>query len=756
MAPLMKTTNMKKILTLLMAAAALFSVQVKADEGMWLPMLIQRLNYADMQKHGLKLSAEEIYSVNKSSLKDAIVVLNGGSCTAEMISGQGLFLTNHHCAYGVIQDNSSTEHDYLTDGFWAMAMKQELPANGMTAGFLVEMRDVTDAVLGDVSITLSGQERAKAIREAIGKVEEEIKGDVEEHYDIRIRSFFEGNEYYAFVYETFRDVRLVGAPPSSIGKYGGDTDNWMWPRHTGDFSLMRVYMGADGKPADYSEANVPYQPKHFLPVSLDGVNKGDFAMIMGYPGSTDRYLSSYGVEQELSVRQPNTVKVRETRLALMKEDMKASDEVRIKYASKYAGVSNYWKYFIGQQRGLKRLKVKEKKQAQEAEFMKWVNADNERKEIYGNVLNDWKEGFESSNETALYRTYINECVFGSEAVVMAWRTSSLYSALSAEEQNQEQIDELVADLKDRADKFYKDYNMPTDRKVSAALFKFFNDDVPADLQPEFFKENVSKFKGDFTKMVEKMYAKSVFRSKEAYLEFLNAPSKKALDKDMIYEFMDGFLSHYRGTMAPMMSPAMEKIENANRLFVNGLRKMNPDKNYYPNANSTMRVTYGNVLDYYPADAVYYNFYTTLDGVMEKEDPNNDEFIVPEKLKEFYKAKDYGPYGTDGELRVCFLTNTDITGGNSGSPVINANGELIGCAFDGNWEAMSGDIAFEPELQRTIAVDIRYVLFIIDKYAGADHLIKEMKVVHNTMKKPEVGKEEAKGAMAPEAKSQTKG
>lgn len=746
---------MKKLVSLALIALMMVPTIVRADEGMWLPMLIKRLNYADLQKHGLKLSAEEIYSVNQSSLKDAIVVLNGGSCTAEMISGKGLFLTNHHCAYGVIQDNSSTDHDYLTEGFWAMAMKEELPAKGMTAGFLIEMRDVTDAVLGDVSITLSGQERQAAVREAVNKAKEQIQGEVEEHYDVLIRSFFEGNEYYAFVYETFKDVRLVGAPPSSIGKYGGDTDNWMWPRHTGDFSLMRVYMGPDGKPAEYSEDNVPYEPKHFLPVSLDGVNKGDYAMVMGYPGSTDRYLSSYGVEQELTVRQPNTVKVREKRLALMKEDMKASDEVRIKYASKYAGVSNYWKYFIGQQRGLKRLKVKEQKQALEADFMKWVNASNERKEIYGNVLNDWKEGFESSRETSLYRTYINECIFGSEAVVMAWRTSRLYGALAAETPDQAKIDAQVEELKGRAEKFYKDYNMPTDKKVTAALFQFFSEDIPADLQPEFFKNYLSKYKGDFAKLTEKMYAKSIFRSEEAFMEFLNAPSKKVLDKDMVYEFMNGFLNHYRGSVAPMMGPANEKIDNSNRLFVHGLREMNPDKNYYPNANSTMRVTYGNVLDYFPADAVYYNFYTTLEGVMEKEDPNNDEFIVPAKLKELYEAKDYGPYGQDGTLRVCFLTNTDITGGNSGSPVINGNGELIGCAFDGNWEAMSGDIAFEPELQRTIAVDIRYVLFIIDKYAGADHLIKEMKVVHHTMKKPSVGTE-ASGEMAPEKSEQSKG
>lgn len=691
-------------------------------------MLVKRLNYADMQKHGLQLTADEIYSVNKSSLKDAIVVLNGGSCTAEMISDKGLFLTNHHCAFGVIQDNSSTDHDYLTDGFWAMAMNEELPANGMTAGYLVEMRDVTADVLGDVSITLSGSERDKAIREAIAKVEEQVKSEVAEHYDIKTKSFFEGNEYYLFVYETFRDVRLVGAPPSSIGKYGGDTDNWMWPRHTGDFSLMRVYSGEDGKPADYAESNKPHQPKHFLPVSIAGVEKDDYAMIMGYPGRTDRYLSSFGVAQQLSVQQPSTVKIREKRLALLKEDMETSDEIRIKYASKYAQVSNYWKYFIGQQRGLKRLKVKEQKQELEAKFDAWINESDERKEIYGSVLSDWKSAFESSNETATYRTYLNECVFGSEAIVMAWRTSKLYGALSAETPDQATIDALVEELKGRSKKFYKDYNMSTDKKVTAALFELFTNDVPAGLQPEFLTEAVSKNKGDFNKLTDKMYGKSIFRSKEAFDAFLANPSAKTLKKDVVFTYMNGFIAHYRGSVAPSMGPNQEKIRNANRLFVHGLREMNSNVNYYPNANSTMRVTYGNVLDYYPADAVYYNYYTTIEGIMEKEDPSNDEFIVPAKLKELYENKDYGQYGQDGTLRVCFLTNTDITGGNSGSPVINGRGELIGCAFDGNWEAMSGDIAFEDKLQRTIAVDIRYVLFIIDKYAGAKHLIDEMKLV----------------------------
>ena len=459
----------KRIFSLLLVPALLASSAVRADEGMWLPMLIKRLNYQDMKAHGLQLTAEEIYSVNNSSLKDAIVALNRGSCTAETISEKGLLLTNHHCAFGVIQDNSSPEHDYLKDGFWAMAMKEELHARNMTASYLIEMRDVTNEVLGDVSITLKGDERRAAVREAIAAVQETISGEVEEHYDVQIKSFFEGNEYYAFVYEVFEDVRLVGAPPSSIGKYGGDTDNWMWPRHTGDFSLLRVYMGEDGKPAPYSESNKPYKAKHFLPVSIGGVEKGDFAMIMGYPGSTDRYLSSEGVKQQLDYRQPSVVKIRDKRLKLLKEDMSQSDAIRIKYASKYAQVSNYWKYFIGQQRGLKRLKVYDKKKKLEEDFQRWVIADKERKNIYGTVLADWQKGFEQDSKTILFRTYFGESIFGSEAALMAWRSSRLSSLLGQEDAPEDQLEAAMADLKERAEKFFQDYNEPTDRKVTAAL-----------------------------------------------------------------------------------------------------------------------------------------------------------------------------------------------------------------------------------------------------------------------------------------------
>lgn len=720
---------MKKGLSIVLGIGMLLCkpVLTMADEGMWLPMLVKRLNYEQMQKYGLKLTPEEIYSVNHASLKDAIVMLNGGMCTAEMVSPKGLMLTNHHCAYGVIQANSTVEHDYLTDGFWAMAMKEELPAEGMTASFLIEMRDVTDKILGDVSITVSGQEREEAVSAAINAVSEEVAKEFPAHYEIRVKDFFGGNEFYLFVYETFKDVRLVGAPPSSIGKYGGDTDNWMWPRHTGDFAMLRVYESPEGKPATYAEANVPHKPKHFLPVSLNGVDKGDFAMIMGYPGSTDRYLSSYGVNSELTLVQPARVKIRGERLAILKEDMDASDKVRIAYASKYAGISNYWKYFQGQMRGLKRLKVYDKKKALEEDFSSWVAQLPERKEIYGNVLTDLNEGYVAHDEIALGRVYLNEAVFGSEIIQMAFRAMQLEAALSAEKENPDGVKAAVEGLKQRAESFYEDYNAPTDKKVTAKMLELYHEDLPAELQPETLNEMFKKYdtgKG----IADYVFEKSVFDSQAELNAFLEKPSLKKLQKDPAYQLASGFLNFYRSTLQPPLGAAYDKIGNADRLFIHGLREMNADKAYYPNANSTMRFTYGQVLDYYPADAVYYNYFTTLEGVMEKEDPTNDEFIVPAKLKELYKKKDYGRYAEDGKMVVCFLSNNDITGGNSGSPVINGSGELIGIAFDGNWEAMSGDIAFEHDMQRTISVDIRYVLFIIDKYAGAKHLVDEMTLV----------------------------
>ena len=707
----------KKILSLIIAISFIPQFAT-ADEGMWLPMF---LNYDDMQAKGLKLTPEQIYDINNSSLKDAIVRLGRGFCTGEVISSQGLMLTNHHCGFGVIQENSTEEHNYLKDGFWAMKKSDELPA-GFSVSFLVRMEDVTPKINAELNSEMTESERFAKISEISKAIENEATEDGK--YSAQIRSFYKGNEFYMFIYETYNDVRLVGAPPSSIGKFGGDTDNWMWPRHTGDFTLFRIYANKDNQPADYAEDNIPYTPKHHLPVSLTGVEKGDYAMIFGYPGSTDRYLTSYGVKLATDKDQPARVKLRRKKLDLYEEGQAKSEKVNIQYASKHASVSNYWKYFIGQTKGLKRLKVYEKKKAQEDAFMEWVNKDNTRKEKYGEVMNLYAEAYKALDNIQLAQTYIGEAFFGIEILAFASRFSSLAAAIGTEKEA-----ETIAQFKAQAKGHFKNYNDEIDKNVFAAMIKAYSEDLPDDQQAPYVKDLVKKYKNDYVKLAEVVFKKSVFSSEEKLNAFLDKPSAKMLEKDPAINMFTEGLNYYRTILGPQFAAANEKLSKAARLYVAGLREMNPDKAYFPDANSTMRVTYGNVLDYYPQDAVHYDYFTTLEGVMEKENPTVDEFVVEPKLKELYENKDYGRYAReDGKMQVCFISNNDITGGNSGSPVINAKGELIGTAFDGNWEAMSGDIAFEDEFQRTISVDIRYTLFIIDKFAGAGHLVEEMTLV----------------------------
>jgi hypothetical protein len=730
---------MKKGFLALIALVMLAGPPLRANEGMWLPLLLN-MNEGDMQKLGLKLSADEIYSVNRSSLKDAIVSL-GGFCTGEIISGEGLLLTNHHCGYGAIQSHSSVENDYLTDGFWAMTREEELPNEGLFVRFLVRMEDVTAKVNAQLNAQMSEEERAKAIAAVTKQIAEEAKGNT--HYDAMVKEYFEGNEFYLLVYETFTDVRLVGAPPESVGKYGGDTDNWMWPRHTGDFSLFRVYSGPDGKPAEYSKDNIPLKPKHHLPVSLQGVQEGDFAMVMGYPGSTDRYLTSYGIKQALDQTNPTRVKIREERLRILKEDMDADKDTRIKYASKYASVSNYWKYFIGQSEGLKKLQVLNKKQNLEKQFITWATANAERKKEYGEALSLIDKSYAESNDANLSYLYLIEAVFGSEIIRYANGFRSLEGALKSEKQ--EAITEAANALKERAPDYYKDYNAATDEKVMAALIEMYYEDVPKADHPEIFKTIENEYKGDFKKWADDMFDNSVFASQDKLMKFLDDPKLKTLQEDLAYVAAQSFMNNYYQNIRPKTTELYAMRDKGNRLFVKGLRQMMPDKKFYPNANSTMRLTFGTVGSYEPRDAVEYEYYTTMEGVMQKMDNSDPEFVVPDKLVELYNKKDYGQYtNKQGELPVAFITNNDITGGNSGSPVIDGEGRLIGLAFDGNWEAMSGDIAFEPELQRCINVDIRYVLFIMDKYAGAGHLVNEMTLVKADTKEASTGKKKNKG------------
>lgn len=719
---------MKKLLLSLM----LFTIVMGAragnppDEGMWLPMFVERLNYVDMQKMGLKLTPQEIYDINNSSLKDAIVNL-GNFCTAEVVSDKGLLLTNHHCAYDAIQTHSSIEHDYLTDGFWARSLEEELPNEGLSVSFLVKMDDVTRIVTEKLTPEMSESERNATISKIVSDLKNEMSEDG--RYTVSVKSFYNGNEFYRFVYEIYTDVRLVGAPPSSIGKFGGDTDNWMWPRHTGDFSMFRVYSGPDGKPAAYAKENIPLKPKHFLKISVDGVEREDFAMIWGYPGSTDRYMTSWGIQATLNEINPAIINVGGAILDIMKADMDRDDKVRIQYASNYAGLANFWKNKIGESRGLKRLNVYEKKRAIENELSEWINADEQRRERYGNIFNDLAE-VEAALSAKNYNKklwYLSISFFGSQMMNFPMQAQGIINILKTDLKG-EALQEQLAPFYAMGEEQFKDYNPATEQKIVAKILELYKRDIPANELPDIFNYIDKKFKGDVNRFAEKLFETSVLATRQNYEAFLAKPSLKTFEKDLAYKLTNSIYTAFM-TQNMEAAPLNEKAGRAERLFVDALRKSHPDKVYYPDANSTMRVTYGQVLDYYPADAIHYDYVTYLEGLMEKEDPTNEEFIVPERLKEIYRTRDYGKWADkNGRMVVNFLTNNDITGGNSGSPVLNGNGDLIGIAFDGNWEAMSGDIAFEPELQRTISVDIRYVMLIIDKYANAQNLIEELHFV----------------------------
>lgn len=706
----------------LFVSSYLFSI---ADEGMWLLTLLNK-NYDDIKKAGLKLSSDDIYNINNACLKDAIVQFGNG-CTGEIISKQGLILTNHHCGYGYIQQQSTVEHDYLSNGFWAMSLKDELSNPGLTVKFLIRINDVTDQINKELNNNMTETERSDKIKSISKKIEKEtIEGS---NYTAQVKSFFGGNDFYVLVYEIYRDVRLVGAPPSSIGKFGGDTDNWMWPRHTGDFSMFRVYMSPEGKPADYSDKNIPYVPKHSLAVSISGINEGDFTMILGYPGRTNRYLSSWGVNEALKITNPAVIKIRDKKLAIMREDMASSSEIRIKYAAKYAQTANYWKYFIGQNKGIIRLNVIGTKQEIEKKFDTWVNQSTERKNKYGKVLENMEMYYNQLKDYNLLKTYVNEAAMrGVDALSFSSKFIPLYKMLEKDTVAINEKNKLITDLITQTLDFYKDFNLETDKKLYAALIKMFYEDISSDFHPSHFKSVYKSYKGDFEKYAQYAYANSAFASRAGVLSLLDAATYKKIDSDPIFEMMYSIVGGFK-KYNTIYEQQQKELEKANRLFMEGLREMEPEKVFYPDANSTMRLTYGNAMSYSPGDAIEYDLFTTLDGVMQKEDPESNEFIVPARLKELWKNKDYGRYGENGRMKTCFLSNNDITGGNSGSPVLNAKGELIGLAFDGNWEAMSGDIVFEPALQRTISVDIRYVLFIIDKFAGAKNLIDEMMIVN---------------------------
>jgi len=710
---------------------------------MWLLSMLGK-NYEEMKEMGFKLSPEDVYSVNKGSLKDAVIGLGREGnpfrhfCTGEIVSGQGLFLTNHHCGYGQIQAHSSVENDYLANGFWALSLEQELPNEGITASILVSMEDVTKQVQAVLNDDMSEKERSDAIK-AISKeiADKAMEGT---YYSAYVADMYNSNQFFLFVYVVYKDVRLVGAPPSSMGKFGGDTDNWMWPRQTADFALFRVYTAPDGSPAPFSKDNIPLKPKHFFPVSAKGIQEGDFAMIMGFPGTTDRFLTSYGLEETMNITNKLRREIRDIKVNILREEMASSQKIRIQYASKYASTSNHWKYAYEQNKALKRLNTMGVKKQIEADFTKWANANSDPK--YKEALPLLEKSYNNRKTYMEARMYLIEALLnGTELPRFAHQCSQLFEMETKGEikNANDVVKNVVEKLKVAGANFYKNYNPETEKKLMIALFEYAYKNMNREYYPEFFLTVEKKYKGNFTKYVNELFTKSVFATEEKFNAFLEKLTSKTntissvkdlakLHSDLASITGRHIVNKNREVSALIQKDA-ENLNKGKRLFVDGILQINEGKNIAPDANSTIRLTYGTVRQYDPRDGVTYHYYTTLKGVMEKEDPTSTEFYVPAKLKDLYNKKDFGNYTNDkGEIVACFITNNDITGGNSGSPVINAEGHLIGLAFDGNSEAMSGDIDFEKNLQRCINVDVRYMLFIIEKFAGAKNLIEEMTVV----------------------------
>ncbi len=718
---IVKRDNMKKILLSLCLVLTLLPA-LHADEGMWILSLIGK-NYNQMKAQGFRLSAEDIYSINKACLKDAVVALDHGSCTAEVVSPQGLLFTNHHCGYSEIQSHSTMEHNYLADGFWAKSLEEELPNPGKTVSFLVSIEDVTQKILAAIPENATEEQRQEILEEQ----REEMKNQFSENgkYEIEVNNFFFGNYYYMLKYIVYKDIRLVGAPPESVGKYGGDTDNWMWPRHTVDFSIFRVYTAPDGSPAEYSEKNVPLKAKSYLPISLKGVNDGDFAMVIGYPGSTDRYLTSWGVKRLMNNENNIRVEVRDAKLKIFKEYMDKDKATKLQYASKYATSSNYYKYSIGQNLGLTNLKVYDRKVKIEKNLKKWIDASPDRQAKYSKIFDIMPQAYNEGDNTDKALNYWFESIYlGPEIIKFCYEHFPLYY-YSIQERLQETESELEK-IKNNKDMFFKDFNVEIDKKLMKTMLKIYKEKVDKEFQPEFLPTLTDKQLDSF---IDTCYNNSFFCNKDSYEEFILMPNIQKMQEDPMFALMREFFTIYY-TISDKNDIYENKINQGMNLFTDAYIKMtaekNPNKQLYPDANSTMRLTYGNVKSY-KTKGKKYNYYTTFDELIAKEDTENPEFYVQPRLKQLYNAKDFGQYAQDGTIRVCFITTNDITGGNSGSPCINADGELIGLAFDGNWEAMSGDVIFEPTLQRCIVTDIRFVLFMIDKYAGAQNIINELTI-----------------------------
>lgn len=714
---------MKRILVLFLIVHSIFFT-LQAKEGMWIPIFLEKYNFAEMQKMGFKLTAQDIYDVNKASMKDAVVIFGGG-CTGELISGDGLLITNHHCGLGQVQRHSSVEHDYLTNGFWAMNRGEELPNPGLTVSFLEYMEDVTDKVLDGTS-DLTDEDKERKIQNNILKIRKE--SEKEGKFSAQVKPLFYGNQYFLYVHKVYRDVRLVGAPPSAIGKFGGDTDNWMWPRHTGDFTLFRIYAGKDNEPAEYSPENVPFQPKKFFSVSIKGVKEGDFTMVFGNPGTTMQYIPSKEVALIMNQRDPDRVKIRDKKLEIIGADMEKDAKVRIQYTSKYQGISNAWKKWQGEIKGLKRLDAVKKKQEFEKEFKDWAVSANLWESVYKPVFGNFDSIY------AVYEKYIKAADYYSEIVnsgtdifAVAAQANLLLNA--AENRQTEQLASLKKSMNRSIPGIFKNYNKATDEKLFATLLPMLADGISEEFLPAGFKSKISATTEN--ELIEKYYRKSMLCDTVFWTKMLEEKSDKLilkLRKDPVFVLYNQLKLKNETDIAPVVAMATKGITDNMKIYMAGIMQMKQNQPLYADANLTLRVSYGKVEGYQPVDGVYYKHFTTLKGIMEKDNPEIYDYDVPDRLKELYGKKDFGRYEENGSVPVCFVASNHTTGGNSGSPVVNGNGELIGINFDRVWEGTMSDIMFDPEVCRNISLDMRFVLFIVDKYAGAGYLFDEMKIV----------------------------
>ena len=702
-----------------------------ADEGMWLPLLLGQQVYNDMVKKGLKLTKDQLYNINKASLKDAIIIFGGG-CTGEIVSAEGMIFTNHHCGYDVIAKASNMAHNYLRDGFYSKNKGEEIPAQNLSVQFLLRIDDVTSLVLDSLK-GLTGQERAQrqtAILTAINK----RMSDASQSIEVRVNSLFKGNQFLAFVYQRYNDIRLVGAPPESVGKFGGDTDNWEWPRHTGDYSIFRVYMSPDGKPAKYATTNVPLKPKWFLPVSIKPLKDGDYAMIYGYPGSTNRYETSYGIKQKIDIDNPTLVKLRDMRLKYMFEEMKKDPATKLQLASSYAGIANYWKFFDGETKQLVKYDVYDQKKKTEEKFITWADGKPE----FQALLAEWSDVYTAWRPYSMHRMYMNEGIMGSPLIAYAASLIQLENALVSTKSTPADITKAADAAKDSRDEFIKNENKVSDQNILAAVIHMYYNDIPKEQHPVGFYTNLKNQYGSlddeatYKKYAADVFSKSMIFDDAKWKAFTSSPDANKLQDDPAFGFASAFSKNYTSKYSPFSQQFNTKNNELGRLYLKGIMEMNPAKAkmMYPDATFTMRVSFGNVKSYRPRDAVFYDYVTTAKGILEKYVAGDYEFDLPSKQIELLKKKDFGQYmdPTRKDLVINFITTNDITGGNSGSPVINGNGELIGLAFDGNYEALSHKVAFDKDLNRTICVDIRYVLWCIDKLGGASNIINELKIV----------------------------